>query len=107
LVPALSGAAPERTGRRAGPQAQTLAAAGSSAHGSGESGHATGHAGALELPNDGTRGRHFAGQVQRLWAANDIKPDLSRTFKLSKDKQFEAKFWDVIWAPSRPAQRKR
>jgi len=34
--------------------------------------------------------------VQRLWAANDIKPHLSRTFKLSKDKQFEAKFWEVI-----------
>jgi hypothetical protein len=34
--------------------------------------------------------------VQRLWATNDIKPHLSRTFKLSKDKQFEAKFWDVI-----------
>jgi transposase len=34
--------------------------------------------------------------VQRLWAANAIKPHLSRTFKLSKDKQFEAKFWDVI-----------
>ena len=34
--------------------------------------------------------------VQRLWAANDIKPHLSRTFKLSKDKHFESKFWDVI-----------
>jgi transposase len=34
--------------------------------------------------------------VQRLWAANDIKPHLSRTFKLSKDKHFERKFWDVI-----------
>ena len=34
--------------------------------------------------------------VQRLWAANAIKPHLSRTFKLSKDKQFEAKFCDVI-----------
>jgi transposase len=34
--------------------------------------------------------------VQRLWAANDIKPHLSRTFKLSKDKQFEAKFCEVI-----------
>ena len=34
--------------------------------------------------------------VQRLWAANAIKPHLSRTFKLSKDKQFEAKFWDMI-----------
>ena len=34
--------------------------------------------------------------VQRLWASNDIKPHLLRTFKLSKDKQFEAKFWDVV-----------
>ena len=37
-----------------------------------------------------------AASVQRLWAANDIKPHLSRTFKLSNDKQFEEKFWDVI-----------
>jgi hypothetical protein len=36
-----------------------------------------------------------AASVQRLWAANDIKPHLSRTFKLSNDKQFEEKFWDV------------
>lgn len=34
--------------------------------------------------------------VQRLWADNDIKPHLSRTFKLSTDKRFEEKFWDVI-----------
>lgn len=34
--------------------------------------------------------------VQRLWAANAIKPHLTRTFKLSSDPQFEAKFWDVI-----------
>jgi transposase len=34
--------------------------------------------------------------VQRLWAANEIKPHLSRTFKLSNDKRFEEKFWDVI-----------
>jgi transposase len=34
--------------------------------------------------------------VQRLWSANDIKPHLTRTFKLSKDRYFEAKFWDVI-----------
>jgi len=37
-----------------------------------------------------------AASVQRLWAANDIKPHLSRTFKLSNDKRFEQKFWDVI-----------
>jgi transposase len=34
--------------------------------------------------------------VQRLWAASEIKPHLSRTFKLSNDKRFEEKFWDVI-----------
>jgi transposase len=34
--------------------------------------------------------------VQRLWSDNDIKPHLSRTFKLSTDKRFEEKFWDVI-----------
>ena len=34
--------------------------------------------------------------VQRIWAANDIKPHLTRTFKLSNDPHFEEKFWDVI-----------
>jgi len=34
--------------------------------------------------------------VQRIWAANDIKPHLIRTFKLSRDPNFEAKFWDII-----------
>jgi transposase len=37
-----------------------------------------------------------AASVQRLWAANDIRPHLLRTFKLSNDKRFEEKFWDVI-----------
>lgn len=34
--------------------------------------------------------------VHKLWRANDIKPHLKRTFKVSNDKNFEAKFWDVI-----------
>lgn len=34
--------------------------------------------------------------VHKLWRANDIKPHIKRTFKLSRDKHFEAKFWDVI-----------
>ena len=34
--------------------------------------------------------------VQRIWAANEIKPHLTRIFKLSRDPNFEAKFWDVI-----------
>lgn len=34
--------------------------------------------------------------VHGLWRVNDIKPHLVRTFKVSKDKKFEEKFWDVI-----------
>ena len=34
--------------------------------------------------------------MQRIWQRNDLKPHLVRTFKLSKDPNFEAKFWDVI-----------
>ncbi|MCC6580337.1 MAG: helix-turn-helix domain-containing protein [Phycisphaeraceae bacterium] len=34
--------------------------------------------------------------VRRIWEANAIKPHLTRTFKLSRDPNFEAKFWDVI-----------
>jgi len=35
-------------------------------------------------------------RVHQLWQANDLKPHRVRTFKLSRDPQFEAKFWDVI-----------
>lgn len=34
--------------------------------------------------------------VHRLWRANDLKPHLTRTFKVSNDPNFETKFWDVI-----------
>ena len=34
--------------------------------------------------------------VQRIWRANDIKPHVTRIFKVSNDKHFETKFWDVI-----------
>ena len=34
--------------------------------------------------------------VQRIWSRNDIKPHLTKTFKLSNDPNFEEKFWDVI-----------
>lgn len=34
--------------------------------------------------------------VHRLWQANDLKPHLTRTFKVSNDPNFEVKFWDVI-----------
>ncbi|MFQ5492145.1 MAG: IS630 family transposase [Phycisphaerae bacterium] len=34
--------------------------------------------------------------VHQIWRRNDLKPHLSRTFKLSHDPFFEEKFWDVI-----------
>jgi transposase len=34
--------------------------------------------------------------VRRIWRQNDLKPHLTRTFKLSRDPQFEPKFRDVI-----------
>jgi transposase len=34
--------------------------------------------------------------VQRVWSENEIKPHLTRVFRLSTDPDFEAKFWDVI-----------
>ena len=43
--------------------------------------------------------------VQRLWSANDIKPHVVRTFKLSNDKHFETKFWDVIGIYLNPPDR--
>lgn len=46
-----------------------------------------------------------ADTVQRLWRANDLKPHLKRTFKVSNDPQFEAKFWDVIGLYLHPPER--
>jgi len=37
-----------------------------------------------------------ATSMHKLWAANDLKPHLTRIFKLSNDLHFEEKFWDVI-----------
>ena len=34
--------------------------------------------------------------VQRIWAEHDLQPQRTKNFKLSADKQCEAKFWDVI-----------
>ena len=34
--------------------------------------------------------------VTRIWRRHGLKPHLKRTFKLSTDPHFEAKFWDVI-----------
>ena len=34
--------------------------------------------------------------VHTIWKKNDLKPHLTRTFKISRDTRFEQKFWDVI-----------
>ncbi len=34
--------------------------------------------------------------VHVLWRKNGIKPHLTRTFKISRDPDFKAKFWDVV-----------
>lgn len=44
-------------------------------------------------------------RVHQLWRANDLKPHRVRTFKLSRDPQFEAKFWDVIGLYLDPPQK--
>jgi transposase len=44
-------------------------------------------------------------RVHQLWQANDLKPHRVRTFKLSRDPQFEAKFWDVIGLYLDPPQK--
>jgi transposase len=44
-------------------------------------------------------GRHVGishSTVQRIWSKSGLKPHLTKTFKLSNDPDFEAKFWDVI-----------
>lgn len=43
--------------------------------------------------------------VQRLWSSNDIKPHLTKTFKLSNDPKFEEKFWDVIGLYMNPPEK--
>lgn len=55
-----------------------------------------------------TMARHAGlsvGAVHGLWQANDIKPHLSRTFKVSTDPDFEPKFWDVIGLYLDPPQK--
>lgn len=43
--------------------------------------------------------------VPRLGSKNDIKPHLTRTFKVSNDPRFDEKFWDVIGLYLNPPDR--
>lgn len=44
-------------------------------------------------------------RVQQLWSQNDIKPHVTRTFKLSRDPNFEPKFWDIVGLYLNPPQK--
>jgi transposase len=44
-------------------------------------------------------------RVQQLWSQNDIKPHVTRTFKLSRDPNFEPKFWDIVGLYLDPPQK--
>jgi len=44
-------------------------------------------------------------RVQQLWSQNDIKPHQTRTFKLSRDPEFEPKFWDIVGLYLSPPQK--
>jgi transposase len=43
--------------------------------------------------------------VARLWRAHGLKPHLTRGFKLSKDQDFDAKYWDVVGLYLNPPQK--
>ena len=43
--------------------------------------------------------------VHRIWRANDIKPHVVKTFKVSNDPKFAEKFWDVIGLYLDPPER--
>jgi transposase len=43
--------------------------------------------------------------VHQIWRRNELKPHLTRTFKLSNDPHFETKFWDVIGLYLDPPER--
>ena len=56
--------------------------------------------------HDGKGNRCFeSDRATGLWSANSIKPHVIRTFKLSNDKNFEKKFWDVIGLYLNPPDR--
>lgn len=46
-----------------------------------------------------------ASSVGRIWRAHGLRPHLTRTFKVSDDPGFEAKFWDVVGLYLDPPER--
>ena len=43
--------------------------------------------------------------VQSIWTRNDIIPHTRTTFKLSRDPNFEPRFWDIIGLYLNPPHR--
>lgn len=50
----------------------------------------------MELSEHGASRRDLGRQRAQAVGPNDLKPNLTRTFKLPNDLHFEVKFWDVI-----------
>ena len=46
-----------------------------------------------------------ADSVARIWQSQGLKPHRLRTFKVSRDKKFEEKFWDVVGLYLDPPER--
>jgi len=59
----------------------------------------------LELPADGKAQEVSSSTVNRLWQLHNIKPHLSRTFKLSRDPKFLEKLTDVVGLYLNPPQK--
>ena len=46
-----------------------------------------------------------ADSVARIWQSEGLKPHRLRTFKVSRDKKFEEKFWEVVGPYMDPPER--
>ena len=59
----------------------------------------------MELPDHGESKGYSKNTVNRFWQLHNIKPHLSRTFKLSRDAKFLEKLTDVVGLYLDPPQR--
>jgi len=50
----------------------------------------------MELPEHGQASGRFQELGPTVVVSHDLKPHQTRTFKLSNDRQFEQKFWDIV-----------
>ena len=50
----------------------------------------------MELPHFGPEPEGSKNTINRIWQEHNLKPHLSRTFKLSRDPRFLEKLTDVV-----------